>query len=130
MDWAKHSRRVFILVIFGGLCSLHQGSAKTPAAERALQTVLSNYEVIRMEPGDIEARVKVSNRLKVQLRSGLLDFRIEQRNLLSPRYRAEVTGADGVRRQLPSPPVTTYRGNGCGRSRGRPGSLHHHERKV
>ena len=110
MDWKKHSRRVFILVILGGLCSFHQGSARTPAAERALQTVLSNYEVIRMEPDDIEARVKVSNRLKVQLRSGLLDFRIEQRNLLSPRYRAEVTGEDGVRRQLPSPPVTTYRG--------------------
>ena len=110
MNWAKHSRRVFILVILGGLCSLHQGSARTPAAERALQTVLSNYEVIRMDPGDIEARVKVSNSLKVQLRSGLFDFRIEQRNLLSPRYRAEVTGEDGVRRQLPPPPVTTYRG--------------------
>ena len=112
MDWGKYSIRAFILVILGGLCSLHQSSARTPATERALQTVLSNYEVIRMEPSDIEARIKVSNRLKVQLTSGLglVDFRVEQRNLLSPRYRAEVTGEDGVRRQLPSPPVTTYRG--------------------
>ena len=112
MDWGKYSIRAFILVILGGLCSLHQSSARTPATERALQTVLSNYEVIRMEPSDIEARIKVSNRLKVQLTSGLglVDFRVEQRNLLSPRYRAEVTGEDGVRRQLSSPPVTTYRG--------------------
>jgi len=110
VDWAKHSRRVFILLILGGVCSLHQGSARTPSVERALQTVLSNYEVVRMEPGDIQARVRTSNRLKVQLRSGLLDFRIEPRNLLSPRYRAEVTGEDGVRRQLPPPLVTTYKG--------------------
>ena len=75
-----------------------------------MQSVLSNYEVILMEPRDVNARVKVSNRLKVQLNSDLLDFRVKQRNLLSPRYRAEVTGEDGVRRQLASPPVTTYRG--------------------
>ena len=110
MDCGKHLRRVSILVILGGLYSLHHGSARTPATERALQPVLSNYEVIRMEPSDIEARVKTSNRLQVQLTSGLLDFRVEQRNLLSHRYRAEVTGEDGIRRQLPSPPVSTYKG--------------------
>ena len=110
MDCAKHSQRFFTLVILGGLCSLHPGSARTSDTERALQTVLSNYEVIRMEPSDIEARVKDSNRLKVQLGSSLFDFRVEQRNLRSPRYRAEVTGEDGVRRQLPLSPVTTYKG--------------------
>lgn len=84
-----------------------------PAAKRVLQTILSNYEVIRMEPSEIKERIQGSNRLKMQLTSGLglVDFQVEQRNLLSPRYRAEVTGEDGVRRQLPPPPVTTYRGN-------------------
>ena len=101
---------VMILFGLGAWLNPDSGSARSPATERALQTVLSNYEVIRMEPGDIEARVKISNRLKVQFRSGLLDFRMEQRNLLSPRYRSEVTGDDGVRRQLPRPPVTTYKG--------------------
>ena len=112
MDWAKHSQRVILLAILGGVCSLHQVSAQTPAAERVLQAVLSSYEVTRMEPSETKERVKTSNRLKVQLTSGLglVDFRVEQQNLLSPRYRAEVTGEDGVRRQLPPPPVTTYRG--------------------
>ena len=110
MNWAKNSRRFFALVTLVSLCSLHQGSARTPATERTLQTDLSNYEVIRLEPSEIEERVTASNRLKVQLPSGLLDFRIEQRNLLSTRYRAEVTGEDGVRRQLPPPPVNTYKG--------------------
>lgn len=78
--------------------------------ERALHPVLFDYEVIRMEPDEVNERVQVSNRLRMQLGSGLLDFRMEQRDLLSPRYRAEVTGEDGVRRQLPPPPVTTFRG--------------------
>ena len=101
-----------ILIGLGMWLSPHQGLGQGRAVERALQPVLSNYELIRMDPSEVNARVKASNRLKVQLRSGLglLDFRLEQRNLLSPRYRAEVTGEDGVRRQLPSPPVTTYRG--------------------
>ena len=109
--WIRHLA-VLILISPGIGLMPHQGSARTPAVERALQTVLSNYEVIRMEPSDIEARIKVSKRLKVQLTSGLglVDFRVEQRNLLSPRYRAEVTGEDGIRRQLPAPPVITYRG--------------------
>ena len=107
--WIRH---LAVLILFSPGIGLtpHQGLARILDEERALQTVLTNYEVIRMEPSDIKARVKASNRLKLQLRLGLLDFRIEQRNLRSPRYRAEVTGEDGVRRQLPPPPVTTYKG--------------------
>ncbi len=109
----RRNLAVLILIGLGIWLSPHQGWSKSPAVERALQPVLSNYEVIRMEPGNVSARVKASNRLRMQLSSGLglLDFRIEQRNLLSPRYRAEVTGEDGVKRQLPPPPVTTYKGS-------------------
>ncbi len=83
-----------------------------PQTTSALDKALSNYEVIRMEPSDGNARVRASNRFSIRLRSGrgVLDFRLEQRNLLSSRYHAEVTGEDGVRRQLPLPPVTTYKG--------------------
>ncbi len=105
-----------ILIGLGMWLSPHQGLGQGRAVERALQPVLSNYELIRMDPSEVNARVWAFNRLKVQLSSGsgLLDFRIEQRNLLSPRYRAEVTGEDGVRRQLPSPPVTTFKGRVIG----------------
>lgn len=107
----KRIPAVLTLIGLGMWLSPHRGLPRTPSLERTLQPVLSNYEVILMEPGDVNATVKVSNRLKVQLSSGLLDFRIEQRNLLSPRYRAEVTGEDGVRQQIPAPPVTTYKGS-------------------
>ena len=78
--------------------------------ERTLHTALSDYEVIHMESGRIEAQVKESGNLMLRLKGVLFDFRLQPRDLRSPRYRAEVTGEDGVRRQLPSPPVTTYRG--------------------
>ena len=78
--------------------------------ERTLHTALSDYEVIHMESGRIEAQVKESGNLMLRLKGVLFDFRLEPRDLRSPRYRAEVTGPDGVRRQLPPSAVTTYRG--------------------
>ena len=110
MDRVKHSRWAFVLVSLGGLFILHQGLARTPAVERTLHTALSDYEVIHMESGRIEAQVKESGNLMLRLKGVLFDFRLEPRDLRSPRYRAEVTGLDGVRRQLPPSAVTTYRG--------------------
>ena len=110
MNWAKHSRRFIALVILGGWCSLHQGSAKTPAVERTLQAVLSDYEVIRMEPTDIEDQVKESGELVLNLKGVSYRFGLVPRDLRSPRYRSDATGPDGVRRQLPPEAVTTYRG--------------------
>ena len=78
--------------------------------ERTLHTALSDYEVIHMESGRIEAQVKESGNLMLRLKGVLFDFRLQPRDLRSPRYRAEVTGPDGVRRQLPPSAVTTYRG--------------------
>ena len=110
MDRVKHSRWAFVLVSLGGLFILHQGLARTPAVERTLHTPLSDYEVIHMESGRIEAQVKESGNLMLRLKGVLFDFRLQPRDLRSPRYRAEVTGPDGVRRQLPPSAVTTYRG--------------------
>ena len=92
------------------------GSAAVAAQEarseqaRALRTVLSDWSVIRMEPGDIEAQVKESGELALDLKGVGFRFSLLPRDLRSPRYRAEATGPDGVRRQLPLDEVTTYRG--------------------
>ena len=110
MDWAKHSRWAFVLVSLGGLFILHQGLARTPAVERILHTALSDYEVIHMESGRIEAQVKESGELTLDLKGVGFRFSLLPRDLRSPRYRAEATGPDGVRRPLPPDEVTTYRG--------------------
>ena len=100
-----------VLIIFGICLSPHQGLARTPAVERALQPVLSGYEVIRMKPSDIETQARQSSEpLELNLSGVRYYFELVPRDLRSPRYRAEVTGEDGVRRQLPPPPVTTYKG--------------------
>ena len=100
-----------VLIIFGICLSPHQGLARAPAVERALQPVLSGYEVIRMKPSDIETQARQSSEpLELNLSGVRYYFELVPRDLRSPRYRAEVTGEDGVRRQLPPPPVTTYEG--------------------
>ncbi len=101
---------VLILTSLGMTLSPHQGLARTPAVERALQPVLSDYELIRMEPSDIENQVKESGELRLTLKGVPFHFKLEPRDLRSPGYRAEVTGEDGVRRQLPPSPVTTFKG--------------------
>ena len=79
--------------------------------ERALQPVLSGYEVIRMKLSDIETQARQSSEpLELNLSGVRYYFELVPRDLRSPRYRAEVTGEDGVKRQLPPPPVTTYKG--------------------
>ena len=100
-----------VLIIFGICLSPHQGLARAPAVERALQPVLSGYEVIRMKLSDIETQARQSSEpLELNLSGVRYYFELVPRDLRSPRYRAEVTGEDGVRRQLPPPPVTTYEG--------------------
>ena len=78
--------------------------------ERTLHTALSDWAVIRMEPGAIEAQVKESGELTLDLKGVGFRFSLLPRDLRSPRYRAEATGPDGVRRPLPPDEVTTYRG--------------------
>ena len=78
--------------------------------ERTLHTALSDWAVIRMEPGAIEAQVKESGELTLDLKGVGFCFSLLPRDLRSPRYRAEATGPDGVRRPLPPDEVTTYRG--------------------
>ena len=78
--------------------------------ERTLQAVLSDYEVIRMEPNDIEDQVKEFGELVLNLKGVPYRFGLVPRDLRSPRYRSDATGPDGVRRQLPPEAVTTYRG--------------------
>ena len=100
-----------ILIGLGIWLSPHQGLARTPAVERVLQPVLSGYEVIRMKLSDIETQARQSSEpLELNLGGVRYYFELVPRDLRSPRYRAEVTGEDGVRRQLPPPPVTTYKG--------------------
>jgi len=90
-----------------------QGQAAVEArSEQAgeLRAILSDHAVMRMDPASIEAEVMKSGELALMLRGDPFHFRMEPRDLRSPRYHAESTGPDGVRRPLPLGEVLTYRG--------------------
>lgn len=82
---------------------------------RALRAVLANYDVIRKDPAEIESRVRgFDEPLELKLGGSTYLFRMELRDLRSPRYRAEETGQDGTRRLLPEEPVATFRATSIG----------------
>ena len=109
MTTIKRTSICLILLVFSTLNSSAQSVLQKQYRE--LQATLSDYEVVRLIPSDIEAQVKEGTApLELNLKGETFRFRMEPRDLRSPRYRAEATGPDGVRRPLPLDEVTTYRG--------------------
>ena len=100
------------------LASLAAGTPhKAPAQQQSTETqaekldsLFSNHELIHMDPAAIHAQAQDSSQITLTLQSVSFRFNLTPRDLRSPRYRAEATGPDGVRRQLPAPEVTTYKG--------------------
>ena len=86
----------------------------TAEVSRALKPVLSDYEVIRLEQGDVEQQVRASRELRIRHKGTVFDFKLEPHDLRAPDYQAVETGPGGVRRVLPHGPVTTYKGRIAG----------------
>ena len=87
---------------------------ETSEVSRALQPVLSDYELIRLEPGDARQQVETSGELRFRYKETVFDFKLEPHDLRAPGYQAVETGPRGVRRVLPRGPVTTYKGRLAG----------------
>ena len=88
----------------------HQVLTRTSEVSRTLNPVLSNYEVLRFEPGDIEQQVRTTGELRFRFQRTDFHFNLEPHNMRAPGYRATATGSGGVRRTLPPQPVHTYKG--------------------
>ena len=112
---------VLILSGLGISVSPHQILTRTSEVSRALSPVLSSYEVIRMEPGEIELQVRTTGELRFRFRDTDFYFNLEPHDMRAPGYRAVETGPGGVRRTLPPQPVHTFKGALAGRedTRGR-----------
>ena len=112
---------ILILVGLGISVGPHQVLTRTSEVERVLSPVLSSYEVIRMEPAEIERQVRTTGELRLRFDGVDFYFNLEPHDLRAPNYRAEATGPGGVRRRLPTRPVHTFKGVLAGRedTRGR-----------
>ena len=124
MTSPRETPRWLSVLILAGLSlsvSPHQILTRTDEVSRALSPVLSRYEVIRMEPGEIERQVRTTGELRLRFEGAEFYFNLEPHDMRAPDYRAEVTGPGGVRRTLTPQPVHTYKGVLAGReeTRGR-----------
>ena len=106
---------VLILASLGISVSPRQVLTRTSEVSRALSPVLSNYELIRMEPGEIERQVRTTGELRFRFRDADFYFKLKPYNMRAPDYRAVEIGSGGVARTLPSQPVHTFKGVLAGR---------------
>ena len=104
-----------LLSALGISVSPHKVLTRTSEVERALNPVLSSYEVLAFEPGEIERQVRTDGELRFRFNGTDFHFNLKPHNLRAPNYRAVETGPGGVRRTLPSQPIHTFRGTLAGR---------------
>ena len=107
---------VLILSSLGISVSPHEVLTRTSDVERALNPILSSYEVLRFEPGEIERQVRTTGELRLRIDGTDFHFNLKPNNLRAPNYRAVETGPGGVRRTLPPQPVRTFKGTLAGRA--------------
>ena len=112
---------LLILTGLGISVSPHHILTRTDEVSRALSPALSGYEVIRMEPGEIERQIHTTGELRFRFDGTDFYFNLEPHDMRAPGYRAVETGPGGVRRTLPTQPVHTFKGVLAGRedTRGR-----------
>ena len=101
---------VLILAGLGISVIPHPVLTRTSEVSRALSPVLSSYELIRMEPGEIEQQVRTTGELRLRFNGTDLYFNLEPHDMRTPDYRAVETGPGGVTRTLPREPVHTFKG--------------------
>ena len=106
---------VLLLAGLGISVNPHQVLTRTAEVSRALSPVLSSYEVIRLEPGEIKRQVRTTGELRFRFNETDFYFNLEPHDLRAPGYRAVATGSGGVRRTLPPHPVHTFKGVLAGR---------------
>ena len=101
---------MIILVGVGLWVSPHQVLTRTTEVSRALQPVLSSYEVIRFQPDEIERQLRTTGELRFRFNQTDFYFRIEPHDMRTPDYRAVETGPNGATRTLPRETVNTFKG--------------------
>ncbi len=106
---------VLILSGLGISVSPHEILTRTSEVERALNPVLSSYEVLRFEPSEIERQIRATGELRFRFDQTDFHFNLKPHNMRAPGYRAVETGPGGVRHTLPTQPVHTFKGTLVGR---------------
>ena len=87
--------------------------AQTPSQK--LESIFSDYELVQLDPEAINRQVRdFGEPLELQFDGTRFIFDLDPRDLRSPRYRAEATGADGLRRHVQPSPVHTFKGRVVG----------------
>lgn len=121
--WIRRSRSprvllALVLVSFSALAQRTAGQGRQAREHDPVSRFLERYEEVVLDPGEVAGRVRLAGELTVATRSDIFSIALVPHDVRAPGYRAEEVIEAGAVRQLPAPPLRTYRG----RARGFPDS--------
>ena len=68
---------VLILTVLGNWISPPQFLTKTAQVDKALEPVLSDYQVIRLDPSDVEQQLRTTGELRFRFKETWFYFKLE-----------------------------------------------------
>lgn len=83
--------------------------------DKDLNQLVRQHERIRLNPAQVMKQVRLSGRLSLATSGQSFELDLQPHDMRSKRYRSEETGEDGIRREIKSDPVRTYKGQMIGR---------------
>lgn len=78
--------------------------------DKDLAQVVRKHEQVRLSAPDVAQKVRLTGRLSLKSAERTFELDLQPNDMRARRYRTEETGADGIRREIASAPVRTYRG--------------------
>jgi hypothetical protein len=90
-----------------------RGSGQTKGGDfrQEISRSLSGYDALRLEPSDVELKVRRTGRLTLETSSGAFALTLVPTDVRSDNYRAIAAGDDGETRELERAPSRTFKGS-------------------
>lgn len=122
-------KSVFTSLLVIGLCAVifppffagaqggrAQARRQPPRPEKTLAQLVRRHERLTLDPGAAARRVRANGRLSIATGEHRFEVALQPNDMRSADYRAEETDEYGVRREVASAPVRTYKGTVGGRA--------------
>jgi hypothetical protein len=78
--------------------------------DKDLSQLVRKHEQVRLNPSEVAQRVRLTGRLFLKSAEQSFELELQPNDMRAQSYRTEETGEDGIRREIASGPVRTYKG--------------------
>ena len=124
----KLSRYTFLILLFCAalacaaiLSPTGSGQSKGSEFQQKISQSLRSYDAMRLEPSDVELKVRQTGRLTLETSAGTFSMTLTPNDVRADNYRSVAAGDNGETRELERAPSRTFKGtvDGAGGSQAR-----------